>query len=380
MKEKRLLDLIGDIDERYILEAAPRADKKKPSVFWKIALAVAGFAIVLSVGVLVPQRDSQGELPMLTIRGNMDDGYGFEGHFVHTVEELCSDNPWSADVELSTLPVYKNPLYPHLKDGYVTSPDTQTMKEVLRETARSLGMDADMPLVENKVTGCDEVYSYCLENERYTVEVNAWMMVNVGFKQAPLPDGLCMNADYDQLKATAAYLKETYRTLLNMTNPTVDIYEGDYSVYGDRRLLVSFYDAAENATDSIVNYAFHRVRFYGNEDGSLSHASFFGGRTDVVEEYPLITAEEAKRLLADGRYLTSVPDDFPGTEAIGKVELVYRTDNREEFFMPYYKFYVRLDESHDIPELDLVTYGTYYVPAVSGEYITNMSRWDGSLH
>ena len=48
--------------------------------------------------------------------------------------------------------------------------------------------------------------------------------------------------------------------------------------------------------------------------------------------------------------------------------------------MPYYKFYVRLDESHDIPELDLVTYGTYYVPAVSGEYITNMSRWDGSLH
>ncbi len=93
---------------------------------------------------------------------------------------------------------------------------------------------------------------------------------------------------------------------------------------------------------------------------------------------------EARRLFVQRvtiRYtVTSVPDEFPGAEAIGKVELVYRMDSQEEFFMPYYKFYVRLDESHDIEELNLVTYGTYYVPAVSGEYINNMSRWDGSLH
>lgn len=383
MKEKRLLSVIGEIDDRYIAEAAPKETKKLFPVFWKAALAVAGFAIVLSAGMLIPKNNPAEKLPMLSICSGMDDGYGFEGHFVHHIEELTSNNPWHTEVELKTLPVYQNAVYPHLKDGFVVAPDTVMMKEVLYKTAQSLGMDTTVEIVENKVTGCTEVYSYCMENELYQVEVNAWLMVNVLFKQGQLPDGLTLRSDatYEQLKETSAYLQEAYRGLLNMKKPMVDIYEGDYSVYGDRRLLLSFYDAAEDMTESIVNYAFHRVRFYGNEDGSLSHASFHGGAGNTVAgDYPIITVDEAKQLLAEGRYLTSVPDEFPGAEAIGKVELVYRVDSQEEFFMPYYKFYVRLDESHDIEELNLVTYGTYYVPAVSGEYINNMSRWDGSLH
>ncbi|MBP3435412.1 MAG: hypothetical protein J6K62_03680 [Clostridia bacterium] len=382
MKGNRLLSAIGGIDDRYITEAAPKETKKPPSVLWKAALAVASFAILLSASIRIPQPDPDEKLPMLSIRSGLDDGYGFEGHFVHRVEELTNNNPWYAEVELQTLPVYQNAVYPHVKDGFVIDPDTAGMKETLYKTARSLDMDTTAEIVENKVDGCTEVYSYCMENERYRVEVNAWLMVNVSFKQGRFPDGLTLRSDatYEQLEATASYLQEAYHGLLNMKNPTVDIYEGDYSVYGDRRLQLSFYDTAEDVTESMVNYAFHRIRFYGNEDGSLSQASFYGGTRDaVVGDYPIITVDEAEKLLIEGRYLTSVPDAFPGAEAIGKVELVYRVDSREEFFIPYYRFYVKLDESHDIEELNLITYGTYYVPAVSGEYIENVSRWDGSF-
>lgn len=43
------------------------------------------------------------------------------------------------------------------------------------------------------------------------------------------------------------------------------------------------------------------------------------------------------------------------------MELIYRTGEHEECFMPYYRFYVELPE--DERENGLKTYGAYYVPA-----------------
>lgn len=56
-----------------------------------------------------------------------------------------------------------------------------------------------------------------------------------------------------------------------------------------------------------------------------------------------------------------MPYKLPGIDYVAKAELVYRTGAREEYFMPYYRFYVELPEE----ERDgLKTYGIYYVPAV----------------
>lgn len=66
-----------------------------------------------------------------------------------------------------------------------------------------------------------------------------------------------------------------------------------------------------------------------------------------------------------------------GTNYIAKVELIYRTGASEQYYMPYYRFYV------EIPELEedgLKTYGAYYVPAIESQYITNMPLWDGAFN
>ena len=95
-------------------------------------------------------------------------------------------------------------------------------------------------------------------------------------------------------------------------------------------------------------------------------------------DYPVITAGEARELLAEGHYLTSVPYEMPGEEYIRRVELIYRTGTQEEVFMPYYRFYAQLPQEKR--EDGLNTYGAYYVPAVSGEYLTELPTWDGSFN
>lgn len=55
----------------------------------------------------------------------------------------------------------------------------------------------------------------------------------------------------------------------------------------------------------------------------------------------------------------------------------YNTGEREEYFMPYYRFYVELPEEK---RAGLNNYGAYYVPAVEKEYLTNMPVWDGSFN
>jgi len=88
----------------------------------------------------------------------------------------------------------------------------------------------------------------------------------------------------------------------------------------------------------------------------------------------LITATEALKLLKSKNYITTVPEKFPGTQYVKKVELIYRNETWAEIYMPYYKFYVELPSMK--MENGLITYGAFYVPAVQGKYIDNMPLWD----
>ena len=50
--------------------------------------------------------------------------------------------------------------------------------------------------------------------------------------------------------------------------------------------------------------------------------------------------------------------------------------------MPYYRFYVEIENSGDIGETfpGMKTYGTYYVPAVESKYISDMPLWNGGIN
>ncbi len=220
------------------------------------------------------------------------------------------------------------------------------------------------------------------EKNGIKIEVDASLTAKITFDPAvTIPDGYAFSYDssYDDIASAAEYLKETYKDLLGMDNPQINIYGGDYNIYLQQSYKIEFYNAANNLTDLILNYNFNRTAFYCDENGDLYMARIFQPNlSKKVADYPIISAEEAKELLLNGNYITTVPYEMPGENYIAKSELVYRTSKHEEYYMPYYRFYVELPDMKKDNGIKL--YGVYYVPAVNKAYITDMPIWNGSFN
>ncbi len=384
MKTKKLLFLLGDIDDKYIIEAEEKVKKQKKSLLIKAAAIAACFAVAV-FGLFLLQSESQ--LTKITL-SETDDSFGFEGYFAHSIDELKNNNPWTQNSELKTLPVYNNTFYKYTSDYIVTEPDLDTMKSSLLETAEVLFINTEkIDIGETMTPDGSVLYSYYAEDENYKIEVNSWLRVNIYLNKSDvLPDGYTLkhNASYEELYKTAEFLKNEYKELLNMNNPAIDISLGDYDVNGEREWNVSFYENSSDLGDAVINYNFNRIEFIGDDNGELCKISFPCADTDRKEklgDYPIIDVSEAPELLNDGKYITSVPEKFPGIDYVKKVELVYRNTNRDEMFIPYYKFYVQVDITNvSSAELGLVDFGIYYVPAVEGRYIENMPQRDTSFN
>lgn len=153
-----------------------------------------------------------------------------------------------------------------------------------------------------------------------------------------------------------------------MERPTVNVYGGDYDFELNQNYQIMFYEGIGSLEEQIISYNLKSVRFTCNSDGALWLVSI--GQTELSEkvgDYPIISAEDARQCLVDGKYITDVPYELPGKSYIQKTELVYRAGEFAEYCMPYYLFYVELpQERHG----ELKTYGAYYVPAVDPTFIS----------
>ena len=394
MKGTELLEKMELIDPAYV-EAADKNPGHKKHRFLKWGTAAACVALMIMVGsrFLPPQempRDPN--LPMLTVT---DDtlAMGFEGYCAYDISELVNDNPWSEDDTFATLPVYRN----------VMDDTTDDMKQTyLLEIAERLGLETDALTITNDVSDKealrkieekyasigepvpDSVYKphfWYINTDDIRIRVDSTMMAYIEFDPAiALPEQYSFThwASCHDTLAAAEYLREEYRDLIAMVDPQIDISGGDYDIYNRQAHSVSFFENSEDKLEQILNYNFNRIWFCCDDNGALFLVKAYRfNLTDKVGDYPIITAEQAKKLLLDGDYLTSVPYEIEGADCIKKVELYYRTAGSNEYYMPYYKFYV------EIPALEredgMKTYGAYHVPAVEETYFADMSVRDGNL-
>lgn len=343
-----------------------------------------------------------GELPMLTVTEKNQSDMGFEGYLAFDISDLVNDNPWSEDEDISSLPVFENRLEYRHTTGKMTGGDFDKMEALLLETAEHLGLDtatleitddtldeARQEVVREKFASSGEEVpegyfdpsALIARKEGMELEVSEAMTVTVRFEEKiDLPGEYAHMDDdsYEDMAAVADYFKETYSSLIAMKAPRVDIYGGDYDIDRNQSYHLAFYDGNGDFTERFLNYSFNRTEFY-TEDGRLWMIRIF--RPDLsckAGDYPVITAAEARELLVSGNYLTTVPYEMPGEEYVAKTELVYRTSEIEEYYMPYYRFYVELPAMER--EQGLKSYGAYYVPAVEEAYISNMPVWDGRFN
>ena len=385
MKSEKLLEKIGEISDAYITEANPVAKirKKGPWIKWGALVACLTLAIFTVIKMIPanPVEPELGGLPLLAISEDLGESMGFEGYTAYDISEIVNSNPWTDTKEISTLPVYQNPLT-YDENHQVTGADFDKMKEFLLNVANRLGGDVDNLEITGNAQGVKAEIRK--KSETIGIEVDQQMTAKIEFDPAitlPKEYNFAQYATYEQVAEVAEYLKEQFKDLIGMDNSQANIYGGDYAIFSEEDIeshgaqlaqgySIEFYDHSPDITSQIINYNFNRVAFYCDDHGKLFLARVFQpDLSGKVGDYPIITTYEAKELLKNGNYITTVPEELPGPEYVAKVELIYRTSGRVQYFIPYYRFYVELP---DQMENGLKTYGAYYVPAVEGKYLYNM--------
>lgn len=388
MKKEKFVELLGNINENYIKEAETIEPTKK-SVWLKWGAIAACLAIIVYAGVRLFPKDTEiprvlPDLPLISIENNGISGMGFEGYLAHDISELVNANPWDDSLKIDTLPVYRNPLtYDKHYPASSQDADPDKMQELLLEVADKLGIDTANATIEPTFFYDNGLPPYDLEikTDELTVEVDQTLTAYVSFKPAiPFPEeyNYTYDASYDEITAAAKYLKTKFSNLIILNNPQTNITGGDYDFDGRQTYNVEFFEGSENIIEQIVNYNFNRVEFYCYNNEISGLRIYKPDLSEKVGDYPIITVDEAYKLLADGQYASSSPYELPGLKYVKKVELIYLTDQYESYYMPYYRFYVELPEEHRAH--GLTTYGAYYVPAVVGSYITNMPTYDGRFN
>lgn len=404
MRGKEFLDKMGLIDPDYV-EAADAKTNKNRFSWMKWGAAAACFAvIVVAATMLFPHDEPElsSDLPMLSISENISDGMGYEGYMAYDISELVNANPWNEESKISALPVYQNLL--HYDENYITlGADFDKMQEFILDVAGRLRLDINSITITDNAPSEEEKQqiiqkyeaagsvvpdgyfdptSLIVEAEGIKIEVDQSMTATIHFDPAvSLPEeyNFTHYAPYDDTAAVADYLISEYSELIGMDNPQVNIHGGDYNIYSQQNFSIEFFDAANSEIEQIINYNFNRVAFYCDDNGELFLARVFQpDLSKKMGDYPIISSDQAKEMLLNGNYISTVPYEFPGAELIKKVELIYRTGGYEEYYMPYYRFYVELPEAEH--ENGLKDYGAFYVPAVEGSYISNMPTWDGSFN
>jgi len=405
MNGNELLENMELMDFAYV-EAAEKMPGKQTKR-WPIRLAAAvGAAAVIFAGIRLIPRETPAQplpgLPMLTLPETWGGGYGFEGYMAYDVSELVNANPWAQSDSPSALPVYQDSL-PKGEDPVFSAEGWAKMREFLVDVAGRLGLaeealtitdnspdeEAQRKLAEKYQSVGEEVPAYSFaptalvaRAEGIKIEVDQFLTAKITFEPAvSLPEEYNFThfATYAEKAAAAEYLLQEYRELVGFAQPQVNIHGGDYNIDHQQGYQIEFFDRSGDQTEQIVNYHFNRVAFYCNDEGKLFLARVFSSALySKVGDYPIISAEQAGEQLLNGGYITSVPYDFPGKKYVGKVELIYRTGKHEDYYLPYYRFYVEIPEAER--EEGMKTYGAYYVPAVESIYLAGMTVWDGSFN
>lgn len=389
MNGNEFLDKMSLADPAYV-EEADRPVKKRTT--WRRWGAMAAcLAVLLGVGFLFFPRSSPDvpdpvptELPTLPVSmGPSLGGYGYEGYYVRDISELKNTSPSQIGSLPDTLPVFRN-----ATGGYPLQAATEEYKAKMltlcRSVAGRLGWDAENMTVvwDERNGGLVPTTVTATGADGVKIEVDQFMTVTITYpdRGGPLSEkNSLVLRTYDDAYKLAEKLLAEYRGLMGFSSPQICITGGYYNIDGEQSYDIAFVETGGTQTEELLEFFFHGAEFFCNEGGEpwLIHLRCTD-LSDKVGDYPIITAQQAQAQLVAGHYITSCGWEMPGEAYIRKVELVYRTGEYDEYFMPYYRFYVELLE--EAPVEGCMHLAAYYVPAVAEEYLAPLSTWDGRFN
>ena len=386
MKSQRLIDALGQIDERLVLDVIPTpVQKKKPR--WPAVLSAAAMIGLCIFGASRLKLPSPGQAQPKTEKPTVDVVYEVDP--ADSVQEALpmlslgtdylgdsaeiayvSDRGQLLDLGIQdfsqlpeTLPVYQN-LYAEneLRQREGWEPDYAAWTEVLQALIEQLGLEG--------TTEIDELHGqirfYGSDDEVISVDSQ---------QNIVLYNAVDLTLDETVDESSAAAMEEAGRYLLQnydfgFSDPvsTVCSYSQNFSAY--------LYDGAGSLADQLLSLSFRGIQCYFSQ-GRLYMLSIRNTQLgELVGNYPILNPEEAEQLLRQGAGLNMVPASSTDFE-IGAMGLVYLNQPWLDYYLPFYWFRVALPENSPYQTADENhAYTLYYLPAVEPAYISDLPHWE----
>ena len=406
---------IGGTNEKF-LEESEIPYKRKINLL-PIASAAACIAVI-AAGTFITIRESEpqtdvtpdviGEITTAGINNEIDPniekissavsfgGMGFEGLMAYDFSELDTPNPWSAEMELSSLPVYRNLSYS--AEMSAAGCAYYLSEEQMNEKAENIAALLNTEIISRETTYIKDICRDDLPDEignsilsldakcsgNISVTVYGEGRTRILFENKKIPPEYRFtyhNTTAEKAEEVLAYLYDEFSDLLQYDDPVCYSY-ADRTFSGEEIRLYYVYNKSEDPVQDILNFSLTYASFAPNDSGDLMciwlNDSFCS--SEYISDYPVIRSDEAENLLLNGKYYSSVPDDYirNGTisaDDIAKTELIYRNSSHEEYYQPYYRFYIELDTAkfNTAYANGLKTFGAFYVPAVNAEYLNDFN-------
>ena len=404
MKAEDISEAMNNINEDFIESANERRKPKSRKSSWvKWVSAAAAIAVFAFAGAkaFIPTQPEQNDnpvggteseygsaLPILEYIENGINGYGFEGYLAYDISELENGNPWNEKMVFEALPVFRNNSFNEIGIAYPGIGEEAMLKKLNSITGGKHG-EIEYSRVGDFSSGSgipdDFVDRIEADFGNNTIEIQSNGSVVVtynGFAGEELPEDISFTytetSEGDAYRAIS-YICQNYCDFLDKGNTTF-VTSGDYTFNGEFSRNYRIYDFSGDEINDMLNFSFNEVQLAPNDEGKLMLIRINDKLScaEKIGDYPIISTEEAKDMLLDGGYITTVPYEMPGKKYIAKAELIYRSGIGENIWMPYYRFLVELPDMAQ--ENGLKNFGAYYVPAVKAEFITGLPLWNGSFN
>ena len=395
-QEDILLYAITEIEDKYLEDMVlPEAGKEEvvaPKTKWRkgVISAIASVAILLLIVIIIPKGaveqppvgtqtedsgtgDSETEnsttvlvpdntqVDMSSLLVIIGEGYFTQADFEVWKEAL----PWTDnDDEIAALPIYKNLAYrgPSAAPVYL---NLETMLSIVMEVAEAL--KAEVSVIDDLSTDSN-VYLLWAETNKGTVEVDGRGQVYITFNEtAQMLDSYIMPPGALNITNANDAVRHYLTRFSNLIKE--DGFEpSSYAIYDMDSNFCMNYRAIKSGygMEGLLDYYFNQIYFNFDESNHLLALGYGDLRStaELLGYYPIITLEKAKALLYEGDFLMFEEDSssskiaIPTEDDILFTELMYRTDSDEEYYQPYYCFYVQVGRYTE--------YRKYYVPAAKG--------------
>ena len=376
--DKNIPDIFGDYadEPEEVFVSYEEKEKSRKSVFLKWGGLAAAVTVIAFVGMYaVHNLELYGSVfasKLTVIETNLNQILeGDESLWAAEPSELSDDNPWSSNMNITSMPIYK-------RSEKQTELSSEELAQKVTETAEKLGLTE--PLFTSDGLG----YLTESSGSPYSVTQCYEGAANVEITMYSDGSGIVKFGDHFSegynlfsekfMRETLSKIGNNFNCIFGFESPAPKLVKnGRYREDGSFYRSYEIYDGGGDIRKQLLSFSCGSISVTFSDEALESLAFGSSGGFEFMGNYPVISYEEAVNALTENRSVTAVPfikDDGSRRvitrEDIGRGELVYCTAG-SDYRIPFYKFYVKIG-SIDKP-LEMTEYGLYYVPAVGDEYL-----------